>query len=194
MGPSPEELTYLGLDLSLRSPGFALVDGAGVLLHVEHPQVHERGTERLAVLRDHVRRVVAMRPVSFALIEGYSYDSQHRALDIGEGGGMAKLTLQDLGVPFQAAAPSIVKKFATGNAGASKSDMIGAAYALSGVALTSDDEADAVALAYLARALRTEGYRGSRAQTEAVHSLRTAGTPKLKVRARVPKRSLRERL
>ena len=137
----------LALDLSLTRSGVCEPDGTtscivpGAL----------RGMERI----DHiVRRVQALaRGVDLVVCEGYSFGSKGRAVfSIAEMGGCVRFLLHRLGVPYVDVAPGSLKKWATGNGGSAKVDMVVAARERFGLEGTTDDNrADAYLLWAMAR-------------------------------------------
>lgn len=133
------------------------------------------GDRRLVEIR---ARIDAMLPVTGAAMEGYSFDSPHRAFDLGEVAGVVKCLLVERGVPFVVVPPSTLKKFATGVSSASKDEMLGAARQFD-AAVEDDNQADALFLARVARAL-VHGCT-KRCELEALKSLRET-TPKRRPR------------
>lgn len=133
-------MRVLGLDLSLTSTGVALPDGTVALLSSRH-----RGVERLADLQDAIKRVAA---VDLVVIEGYSMGGQRGssgvAQALGELGGVVRLALFDMGVPFAEVPPSTLKKFACGKGNANKNEMLLAAAQRLGYSGSSNDGADAL--------------------------------------------------
>lgn len=133
----------VGLDLSLRHTGIAYADGSTATVVT----AAERGTQRLAILRQAVRDALDVAELlpDLVVVEGYSYQSRGRALyGLGELGGVVRLLLHDVGVPWAVAAPCTLKKYATGDHQASKEDMVGAARDSLGYEALSHDEADAL--------------------------------------------------
>jgi len=131
-----------GVDLSLQATGYADERGAMV--------IRTRGVtgpERLAGIRDTLFYRMfwpeepepdehgglpselpagAGRPL--VVLEGYSYGSKGRAIfDVGELGGVIRLTLYEHATPVAIVAPATLKKFTTGKGNASKDQMLAAA-------------------------------------------------------------------
>lgn len=151
----------------------AVVDQDGRVLRVDHLSVAPglRGAKRLATIEAFLRRAVGDGVVTLAALEGPSLDSVHREFDLGEVSGVARLLAYRLsGAEPLVVAPTLLKKFATGRGGASKEDVLHAVKTATGLALTNDDEADAVVLAWVARAGHT-GQVATRAQAEVVKTL-----------------------
>lgn len=77
-------------------------------------------------------------------IEGYSYSSPHVAHQLGELGGVLRVELFELMVPFIVVAPATAKRYACGNGSASKDQMLLAAVRRLGYEGESKDQADAL--------------------------------------------------
>lgn len=129
-------MRVIGLDLSLTSTGVALPDGS-----VRRITVKAVGVERLVRIADAVRRLAV---ADLAVIEGYAFGRQNQAAHLGELGGVIRVSLFGLGVPYVEVPPALLKKFATGKGNASKEDMLVAAVKRLGYDGASNDEADAL--------------------------------------------------
>lgn len=168
---------FLGIDQSLRSPGFAVIDSDGKPVVVENLKNSLKGVERLAFVRDAVAAHIRTHQPSFAALEGYSLQSINRPFDLGEVGGIVRLALFDAGVPFVVVTPTQLKKFVTGSGGSTKEkvqEWIAKKWA---VTLTQDDQADAYGLAQVARIYHTR-QSTMRSELEVVQALSSAG-PKI---------------
>lgn len=131
----------VGLDLSLTSTGVAVRDETFVL----KPKLF--GVERLDWFRWQLTDVLMVVPDPEVLIEGYSFGSKKsQAHAIGELGGVVRLLLFDLGIPFVEVPPTCRAKFATGKGNASKSAVVSAVSARTGRVWEVDDEVDAFIL------------------------------------------------
>ena len=160
----------VGIDASLTNTGVSALHRTEHNLSLVRPG-KLRGAARLANIRDRVwEQVIAHGIPQMVAIEGYSYDSVGRLFDLGEGGGTIKLKLFDHGIPTVIVPPTSLKKFATGNGGASKKKMIESAYAQYGVTTENDNLADAVALAMFAYVVLTKDSE-RRCELEAVKAL-----------------------
>lgn len=134
--------------MSLRAPGLCI--GRPGKWVAETLRNKLRGEERLLWLRDQIRdRIYKAMPMLVA-IEGYSDGSIGRWFDIGEGGGVVKLMLYELGVPVIIVAPKSLKRFVTGNGSAEKDQVIREVEKRYGVKTKDDNIADAVGLAQVA--------------------------------------------
>jgi len=146
--------TYLGIDPSLTSTGFAVYKGD----EIETTRLTDnklRGVERLVWLRDSLECAIEItKPLPrVACVEDASLYSQHRSDAIGQWRGVVLVTLADLDIEVCMVSPKSLKKFACGTGNASKEQMIASAKVRWGLTL-SDDEADAAWLACMAAALK----------------------------------------
>jgi len=168
---------YLGIDPSPRKTGLSLIiDDDGLLeTRVIHTAPKDlRGTLRLQYHRTRLQDFVRGISPIFTAIEGPSLYSVNRADDLGDLRGRLSLTMEDLGSPVLRVEPTVLKKFATGNGGASKTRVQIAAINMWGQPMT-EDEADASWLAFIAYAyFSPEPLHGlTRAQIEVIHGIRT---------------------
>ena len=113
---------------------------------------NRRGVERLAYIRDAFKSRLLEVP-THACIEGPSLYSVNRADDLGQLRGVFLLLLYDMNIPTTVVPPSSLKKFATGNGNASKERMVKSACKTFSLDVESDDIADALWLAQLAKGL-----------------------------------------
>lgn len=149
---------FLGIDQSLRSTGLAVIASAGnqalELLTLQPKKLS--GAARLRYLRDGVRDVmIGYTGTQHACLEGYSLHSVNRSFDLGEVGGILRLCLYDMGLPFTVVPPTTLKKFASGTGTADKDAMRRAVHARWSIDIPQDDACDAYALAHVARLLFT---------------------------------------
>lgn len=133
----------IGLDLSLTSTGVAVGDTQYTI------NSKYTGVERLADICSAVE--LALPPRGFGdpavLIEGYSFGSRNsQAHSIGELGGAVKVLLYQKRVPCVIVPPTSRAKFATGRGNASKSEVVSAVSARTGIVWEgkgADDKCDA---------------------------------------------------
>lgn len=135
----------LGIDPSLTSTGYSGCGLTGTL------HSRENGVRRLDDLAEALTNLVLTCPQPLAVvIEGYSFASKNsQAHAIGELGGVYRLTLHRLGIPFVEVPPTSRAKFATGRGNASKSEVISSLSARTGIVWSgkgADDMADAYVL------------------------------------------------
>lgn len=133
-----------------------------------------RGGERLTAIYRFVIDAVEARNarVLHAALEGPSLASVHREFDLGEASGVVRLALYHLmAVEPLVVAPSQLKVFAAGWGDADKDEVLNAVNRQWGTALADDNEADAVVLAQIARAVHLRTRCATRKQAEVVHAL-----------------------
>jgi crossover junction endodeoxyribonuclease RuvC len=162
-------MAFLGVDSSLRATGLCKLSTAGDVDHLE--TVHTKGLKgaaRLAYVEQRVLRL--LDHVTFVIIEGYSYNSISKHHALGEVGGAIKLALYKHNVAYLEVSPAALKKFALGNAQASKEAMVEAAQR-GGVDAQDDNQADAFFLASIARCLGTGDWPRVRARLEVLRRL-----------------------
>lgn len=142
-----------GADASTSSFGLARPDGSLVTIKPRNG-AGDVG-RRLDELRRRVELELRTHPPMprLVLVEGYSLGSPGRLslVRLGELGGVLRLRLFELDIPYVEIPPTQLKRYATGNGQAGKEAMIAAAVAL-GAEPRNDDEADAFLLRHLGRA------------------------------------------
>lgn len=135
-------MKVMGLDLSLTSTGYSCGERLGNL-----PVVKERGPERLNSLCFFLIVIVAEEKPDLVVIENYSFGSRNsQAHAIGEWGGVVRVALWRLGVPYVEVPPTCRAKFATGKGNASKGEVMSAVSARTGIVWSgtgADDRCDA---------------------------------------------------
>ena len=163
----------LGIDQSLRRTGLCILSDKGQLIKVKRiePGGDRKGAERLAYIAEEVHS--AAEGIQLAVMEGYSYGSVSQKHSLGEVGGVIKLTLYNLGVPFIIATPSQLKKFMTGRGGADKDDIAVAIARDWHLEFETDDEADAFGLAQIGVELLYPK-TSLRCRKEVVHTLQSS--------------------
>ncbi len=175
-------MSFVGIDQSLNASGVCVISDEGAvqtLLTVEHPTGGAIDVKLLSIRR---AVISAISGASFAAMEGYSYDSVHRAFDLGEVAGTVKVAMLEHGVGYVVVPPVTLKLYATGLSHASKEDVIAAAKA-EGVDPSNDNEADAFFLARVARDF-AQNTAKKRREMEAIHSLRLSTSGKQRKPAR----------
>lgn len=163
---------YLGVDQSLRKTGMVVLSEAGdvILRRLVQPG-SLRGVARLSFIRNELKEILATYRPAYAALEGYSYDSTGKVFELGEAGGIVKLSFFDASVPFHVVAPTALKKFVANNHQASKDVMLKKTLEKWGVDFQDEDDlCDAHGLARILRAIdkRDSAYRN---ELEVVHEL-----------------------
>jgi len=153
-------MTILALDLGTQT-GWALTSRDGSITSGSQsfkPQRFEGGGMRFLRFK---RWLIEIKQ-SVDGIDAVFFEEvrRHAGVDAAHayGGFMAHLTAwcEHHRIPYQGIPVGTIKKHATGKGNASKDEMVAAARAR-GHAPTDDNEADAIALLYLAREMATEG-------------------------------------
>jgi Holliday junction resolvasome RuvABC endonuclease subunit len=163
--------SFAGIDPSLRRAGLATLQDTNVFADSLRVAEDCRGAERLdkigAWYEKHLKNV--LHPCCVAM-EGPSLGSTHREFDLGEASGVIKAVVwRRLQVEPVIVPPTVLKSFTTGNPMADKGAMLHAVKTVWGFETDDDNAADALALAYFARALR-EVRLVRRCEAEAIHS------------------------
>ena len=143
---------FLGLDLGLAETGITLLSDNGTPFHIGSlcpPKLLE-GVPRLQWIGDRLIDAMGDEIVG-AAVEGYSFGSQSQAHKIGELGGFVRMLLYHKRIPTILVPPNTLKKFATGKGSSPKAVMIREVWKRWNVEVSSDDQADSVALAHMAR-------------------------------------------
>lgn len=139
----------VGLDLSLTSTGLSY-GGTYIAIRSKHT-----GVERLNDICKEIAEFVSTIIDPVVVIEGYSFGSRNsQSHSIGELGGTVKLTLWGMGIPFVIVPPTARAKFATGKGNASKSEVVSAVSARTGIVWEgagADDKCDAWILEEIGR-------------------------------------------
>jgi len=147
-------MRILGLDLSLTSTGYVLLDEDLVVWHGVVGSSTLRDTERLQMFNTWIRRTIIENRLDQVGIEGYSYGSPQahtRAFAIGELGGVIKLAIHQARLPLHVVAPGTWKKVLCGNGALSKKNAAVELYKRYGIEYASQDTLDAWAVAMCRR-------------------------------------------
>lgn len=165
-------MTFLGIDQSLTSPGFAVLGAEGDdPLHLQALRTApRRGAERLGYIWEVLEGLLAQHGPAYAALEGYSMASLNRPFDLGEVGGVIRLCLQQAAVPFVVVPPTSLKKFITGKGVATKQVMRSHTKEKYGIDIPQDDMCDAYGLAQVARACH-RGDSSVRSELEVIRNL-----------------------
>jgi Holliday junction resolvasome RuvABC endonuclease subunit len=135
----------IGVDPSLTSTGYS---GCGLNATITSKFT---GVERLADISTKWASLLTTAPSNVVVvIEGYSFASRNsQAHSIGELGGVLRLTMFQMGIPFIEVPPTCRAKFATGRGNASKTEVMSSLSARTGIVWSgkgADDMADAYVL------------------------------------------------
>jgi Holliday junction resolvasome RuvABC endonuclease subunit len=142
-------MKILALDLSLTSTGYCHDGETGVIT----PKT--TGAERLSDIQRKVASLALNFSINTVVMEGYSFASRHsQAHSIGELGGVIRLLLFEMGIPYVIIPPTCRAKFATGKGNASKNEVVSSISAKTGIVWSNpggDDKCDAWILEEMAK-------------------------------------------
>ncbi len=112
-----------------------------------------RSVSRLAVFRDLLHKARRDWGIDLIAYEDASFGGKNQATKAAhnELRGMIKLVASEIGAKTLSYMPSTIKKFATGNGGADKSQMMRACKTILGIMPRDDNEADALWILEAAR-------------------------------------------
>jgi crossover junction endodeoxyribonuclease RuvC len=134
-------MNIMGLDLSLTSTGYSINGETGTIA------VKTRDAERLYDIREDVVNLVKSHDVDVVIVEGYAFSARNsQSHKIGELGGVIRLSLYELDVPYVEVPPTCRAKFATGKGNSSKTEVVSAVSARTGIVWSgkgTDDMCDA---------------------------------------------------
>lgn len=134
-------ITIIGIDLSLTSTGVSFGDTTTAIA----PKC--KGAERLDYVATELCSMIQDAPNPAVVIEGYSFASRNsQAHAIGELGGVIRWHLWKRSIPYVDVPPTCRAKFATGKGNASKSEVLSAISARTGIVWSggsADDLCDA---------------------------------------------------
>lgn len=154
----------LGFDLSYTATGVAMLDKFIQTDTWKHP-AQLTGPERLEWFRAEVEDTVSRIKPTCVAVEGYAFGAKAQQHKLGELGGIVKHQLWVMGVDTLIVPPTSLKKFATGKGACPKGAVMVAVYKRWDYEAKDDNQADAIVLAHIARALSRD--RGMDALTGA---------------------------
>lgn len=170
MSPTPKAV--IGLDMSANSTGVVVLRGTQLEL-AQLIQPGCTGPERLHEIYLALKSIaVAHGPFEIAVREDYAVGATNRPYLLGEVGGIAQVAVFSHTARIAHCAPKSLKKFATGNASASKGEVMDAVERRYGFCTIHDDLADAYALARVGLCLIGLETPTDRAALEALEVLR----------------------
>lgn len=133
--------TVVGLDLSLTSTGISYGE-----VSTSYSSKF-KGPQRLADISQEIASILIELDEPIVIIEGYSFGSRNsQAHAIGELGGVIRLTLWNLHIPYVEIPPTVRAKFATGKGNAAKTEVMSSVSARTGIVWLgkgADDRCDA---------------------------------------------------
>lgn len=170
-----EHNTFVGIDQALRKTGICFLSSDHVI-ELEVLDTFKKkleGPARLAYIRDWLHEQLWERKIAQAAMEAGAYRGSGRVFQLGGVSALVQVALWDHGIPFVIARPDQVKKHFTGYLNSTKQQMVDHAKKVLGLDLT-DDEADAYALACIARDMYCDSAQ-TRKQAEVIVKLREEG-------------------
>lgn len=154
--------SFIGLDLSLSSTGCAAVsEDEHVLKTIKtNPNKFKDDLERLIHIRDAIKGFVCENSPRLICIEDVyippKLASSNSALKLSMLGGLIRVMLYELGLKFCLVTPMQLKKFITGKGAGEKSLILREVFKRWTIEAADDNQADAVGLAHLARAVNAQ--------------------------------------
>lgn len=145
------EPVWIGIDQSYSGFGFTALNGNGY--YTEVYKSDKRGVDRLRDIQAHVMNWIhEFDEIADVAMEGYAFAGKGAVYQLGELGGMVKMTLRDFNIYPLIIPPTVLKKYATGKGtGVSKSQILLNVYKTWGVEFTDDNAADSYVLARIAQ-------------------------------------------
>lgn len=151
-----KDITVIGLDTSTKT-GFAVLShtrSEGTNL-IRTGVIHSKktGFDRLAAMAEELQAIVSLHKPSFFVTEGYGFGNANTLATLVEVGTVLRYFIWQEGLTNIIIPPTTLKKFTTGKGNSKKEEMLLAVYKKWGHEVPTNDEADAVALAYAGLAL-----------------------------------------
>jgi crossover junction endodeoxyribonuclease RuvC len=149
----------LGLDISTKTGWAVWRDGEIIekgVFHVEPPKSKDpiARFSRWRGYRSHLGDILVTYNPVYAFVEGYGYANAHTLVTLVELSALLKAELMAFGLPWTEVPPTTLKKFLTGSGKAEKQKMLLEVYKRFAIDCKTNDEADAVTLAYFGAAAR----------------------------------------
>jgi crossover junction endodeoxyribonuclease RuvC len=147
-------MKVIGLDLSLTGTGLVVLDSTGKVHEAMTISSKLRDMERLAYIRGIIGQMLTKHDPRLACLEGYSMGSRAGQLaSIGELGGVVKLLLHRNKYRYAIAAPTQLKKFASGKGNCMKDEIMMHVFKRWGYEAKDNNQSDAYVLARIALGL-----------------------------------------
>ncbi len=148
------EVRVLGLDPSLTSFGVCRLTmgrpgGKSFSISTDAWCPKSKSVSRLMWFKRALLNEIEEFNPHFIVLEGYAYAKGQGAHQIGELGGVLRLTLHELDIRYTEVAPAKLKKFITGKGNAKKEIVMVELYKRFAVDVPTTDEADASVLAIM---------------------------------------------
>lgn len=170
IGQNKCDFRVVGVDKALLNTGICCnASGNFTTILIQEKRLH--GAERLASIRRQVLLYLDGFNPELIAMEDYSYGSINRPFDLGELGGVLKLTFLERKVPYILVPPKMLKAFVAADGSANKDKVMRLVRERYGVWTENDNIADAVALARFAEVFLT-GQSNYRSELDAVLRLK----------------------
>ncbi|HRZ18528.1 MAG TPA: hypothetical protein P5136_00485 [Methanofastidiosum sp.] len=143
---------FLGLDLSLDSSGFVIIDDGYNIIDRRVLHVEARDTERLIFLEEEFLNAINPFKDKIKLVayESPAYRGEGKLVEIGEWLGQVKVNISRLGLKIIKVAPNQLKKYVIGHGSGGKDLIMLDVFKNFGVEIRQNDEADAYVVARIA--------------------------------------------
>lgn len=146
----------LGLDTSTKT-GYALILAKGgfcQLLESDIITSSKKGFDRLSDMATQLLVLLSKHKVDTITIEGYGFANKHSLVTLVEVGTVLKYFLYQEGYRWVEIPPNNLKQFVSGKGTSKKEMMLKEVYKLWDHDVNTNDEADAIGLAYIGLALK----------------------------------------
>lgn len=172
-------MKFVGLDLSLTSTGWCVLDDARLVSGTIQPHAKLRGPERLEWLEKQLKGILKEhltdpKEVVMCLEDAVVSKNGQVTIGLAQWQGVARLMLYKMGFGFYVCAPTALKKYVTGSGAAKKEQMLLAMFKNFKLDFQDNNEADAAGLALIARAteqVKTDEKLISQARREVLNRL-----------------------
>jgi Holliday junction resolvasome RuvABC endonuclease subunit len=141
----------LGLDLSLTSTGYVLLDDDHAVWYGSVSGGNLRDVDRLEFFNRWIRAELRDKRFGHVGIEGYSFASQFRGPQLGELGGVIKLAIHQARIAMTIVPPATWKKALCGKGNLDKRNASVEIQKRYGVSFATEDTLDAWAVAMFVR-------------------------------------------
>jgi len=172
----PVTCVAVGLDLSLSSTGFCLKEGSRMTLETIKtvPKNFPNDLERLKHICAEIMRRIPQNVTMVCVEDFFTPGNKAQlgsAIKLAMLGTVVRMALYDRKIPFYTVAPSQLKKFCTGKGNGPKSIIIREVYKRWGMDCKDDNQADALVLCSIARAIGVPGEDIPKFQTEVAQKI-----------------------
>jgi Holliday junction resolvasome RuvABC endonuclease subunit len=142
--PNSDKL-YVGIDQSLTCTSVAFLQNGRLEIYRIIPKVI--GVKRLAEIKKKFDALIEEKTIDGAAIEGYAMAAKGRVFNLGEVGGVLRLSLFSKAISSIEVPPTVLKKYGTEKGNSPKEVMIKALETKYGFVTDDDNDSDAVHLA-----------------------------------------------